>query len=104
MKSKIYKIISILIAVIGFIGGIVAGNIFKIAETKDALFSYTTYKFNTSLMIGVWIGTILVVLIFIGIFFILKNQENILAAINTPEEKSEIESSQPLIENREPNE
>ena len=55
-------------------------------------------------MFGVWIGTILVVLIFIGIFFILKNQENILATINTPEEKSEIESSQPLIENREPNE
>ncbi|MCC8072846.1 MAG: hypothetical protein LIO62_01800 [Clostridiales bacterium] len=81
-KSKIYKIIAIVIAVIGFIGGIVCGNVFKTATLKSVYSTTYEYTFNYTVMIGVWVGTLLSVLIYYGIGAILVNQESILLKLN----------------------
>lgn len=47
MKSSIYKVITGVIAVLGFIGGIILGNTVKVPD------------FNTALMIESWIATAL---------------------------------------------
>lgn len=118
MNSKIYKIISFIVAVIGFIGGIICGKVFQTATVKSAVLGTYEYHFNATLIISVWIGTILLFLIFFGIFAILSNQETIIAKLNknnnTPKEtdvkeivaEEKIESSTPniieAVNNREP--
>lgn len=70
MKSSFYKVITGIVAVLGFIGGIVLGNNVKI------------YDFNTPLMIGSWVGTALLCLIFYGIASVLEYLEEISVSKN----------------------
>lgn len=71
MKSSIYKVITGVIAVLGFIGGIILGNTVKV------------YDFNTALMIESWIATALLCLIFYGIASVLEYLEDLGAGQNT---------------------
>jgi len=97
MSSKVYKIISAIIGVIGFIGGIVCGKVFEIRTLKysssvsSAFDKYETH-FNSTLMLSIWLGAILLVLIFLGISAILSNQESIMSKLNNsnqPEQTNE---------------
>lgn len=80
MNSKVYKIISAIIGVIGFIGGIACGKIFETVSVGK--FGTTQTHFNGVLMVSVWIGSILLCLIFAGISAILANQESIMSKLN----------------------
>lgn len=86
--SLMYKIVAIIIAVIGFIGGIVCGNVFETATLKNAYTMTYEYTFNYTVMIGVWVGTLLSVLIYFGIGAILANQESILYKLNQNDNNS----------------
>lgn len=70
MKSSFYKVITGIIAVLGFIGGIVLGNTVKV------------YDFNTWLMIESWIATTILCLIFYGIASALEYLEELGAGEN----------------------
>lgn len=70
MKSSFYKVITGIIAVLGFIGGIVLGNTVKV------------YDFNTWLMIESWIATAILCLIFYGIASALEYLEDLGAGQN----------------------
>lgn len=65
MKSIVYKVITGVIAFLGFIGGIVLGNTFKV------------YDFNTWLMIVSWVATTILCLIFYGIASALEYLEEL---------------------------
>lgn len=65
MKSTVYKVITGIIAFLGFIGGIVLGNTIKV------------YSFNTWLMICSWVSTALLCLIFYGIASALEYLEEL---------------------------
>lgn len=70
MKSSIYKVITGIIAVLGFIGGIVLGNTVKV------------YDFNTWLMIESWVATAILCLIFYGLASALEYLEELGAGQN----------------------
>ncbi len=74
--SLMYKIIAIVIAILGFIAGIVCWIKIEID------------KIGFAIMIGVWIGTLLSVLIYFGIEAILANQESILYILNKNDNNS----------------
>ncbi|MCI7085324.1 hypothetical protein MR988_04345 [bacterium] len=70
MKSSFYKVITGIIAVLGFIGGIILGNTVKINN------------FNTWLMIEGWVATAILCLIFYGIASALEYLEDLGAGQN----------------------
>lgn len=85
MKSNIYKVITIVMSILGFIGGIASGKVFQttklIENTINPSLNRYEHHFNTALMFYVWIGFAILVLVFFGIYAILNNQEQILAKL-----------------------
>lgn len=75
--TNAYSKIAILILILGFIGGIVMGNVFKVYTLTyespiSAEYNDYEYIFNTALMIYCWIGTFLFDLFVLGIYSICK--------------------------------
>ena len=72
MKSSFLKGFTIFIMVLGIIGGIILGNIFKIPE-----FDFTSDfdKFNVALMFYTWIATTLYSIPLFAICSVLRHQE-----------------------------
>lgn len=85
-KSGLYKFVSIFVLIVGFVSGIVIGNIYKI---QSITYKYPLIKegeeivehFNTILMLGIWFSSILVALLFWAIYCHLMNQETIISKI-----------------------
>ena len=71
-KTEIYLVIAIIILILGFIGGIVLGNQYKVLEKQHVFGSYYEMKeaFNVGLMIYCWIGTMLFDIFVFGIYSI----------------------------------
>ena len=69
--KKFYMYLSTIIGILGFIGGIVLGFIYKIPSE----YSFSDPSFNWWLMIISWISTFLLVSIFAGIYEILDYEE-----------------------------
>ncbi len=67
--SSLTRICAVIIGVIGFIFGIVCGNVFSGTRLMGVVF-------NTVLMFSVWISTLVVVLPFILAYYHFKNQES----------------------------
>lgn len=81
-KSSIFKMLAIIVGVLGGIGGIVLGFLipsFDLASIAAAALSNTRVEtsFNISLMLITWIFTIFPVMIFLGFYFILEKLEAI---------------------------
>lgn len=74
MKSSTLKVITIIVAVVGLVGGIILGSKFKTID----LTSYRVEEhFNATLMITVWIGTALYAAPCFALASILENQDYI---------------------------
>ena len=63
-NNNIYLVIAIVILILGFIGGIVIGNVYKIVElvyesSVSPIYNEYESTFNGALMLYCWIGTIL---------------------------------------------
>lgn len=78
MKSSTLRTITIVVAVLGLIGGVVLGFKFK---TVDVNRFYTTEHFNTILMLSSWIGTALYVIPCLAIASVLDNQDMIMSEL-----------------------
>ncbi len=74
--SRLYTLLSLLVAVVGFIGGFVLGIMYAIPEIKST--GEVEKHFNFPIMIFIWIGTLILFFLFFGIYRILENQETIL--------------------------
>ena len=72
MNSKVYKIISVIIGIMGFIGGIACGKIFETITVNSKYSTLYDHHFNTKLMLSIWISSILLCLIVAGIATILS--------------------------------
>lgn len=70
--KKFYMYLSTIIGIVGFIGGIVLGNVFGIQ--KD-IYTFTDAEFNYAVMFTTWLSTFLLVSIFAGIYAILDYEE-----------------------------
>ena len=70
--KKFYMYLSTIIGIVGAIGGIVLGFIYKIPSK----YSFSDPSFNWWLMIISWISTFLLVSIFAGIYAILDYEES----------------------------
>ncbi|MBO5734124.1 MAG: hypothetical protein J6R66_04470 [Clostridia bacterium] len=81
-RADIFKYITIAIAVIGFVAGIICGNAFPISEIEaTGLYTSpfeTTEKFNTVLMLTTWIGTAITAIGTWAIYCILEALDNLL--------------------------
>lgn len=82
MKSTLFKNVTALVAIIGIIGGIVSGNVFKAIDfdnliSLNGLNNGLNTKFNFGLMISCWVGTALLCLIFYGFACILEHLEKL---------------------------
>lgn len=71
--KKFYMYLSTIIGIVGFIGGIVLGNIFGIQEN---IYTLTKAEFNYAIMFATWLSTFLLVSIFAGIYAILDYEES----------------------------
>lgn len=85
MKSSTMKTISIFIAVLGFIGSIIAGAKYKAVDITKL---YEDPKFNLGLCLSCLIGTAILFIILYGIGAILENQEQILSKLYSSDKKS----------------
>lgn len=100
MHSKTYKTISFIVAILGFISGIICGNVFKTVTVRNAALGLYREHFNTTVMICVWIVTIFLFLIFFGIYTILSNQETIISKLNNNNDIiPETNVIEPIVEN-----
>ncbi len=75
MSSKIYNAVTIVIALIGFVVGIVAGRI-------AGEFNMSSSNFNALVMLGVWLATFVLCLMFGWMASVLANQEGLLYKLN----------------------
>ena len=75
MSSKIYNAVTVVIALIGFVSGIVAGRI-------AAEFSMSSSSFNALVMLGVWLAAFVLCLMFGWMASVLANQEGLLYKLN----------------------
>lgn len=75
MKPSTLRIITIVVSVLGLIGGIVLGFKFKTIEFSH--YGSVAEDFNVTLMISVWIGTVLYAIPCFALAAILENQEYI---------------------------
>lgn len=85
-RSRIYKIWTLITAIIFFAGGIILGFVFKTTEyTGSGLFStpMAEQHFNWSLMFILWFSAILPVLSLYAIYIHLDNQEQMLACLKS---------------------
>lgn len=76
MRSKTYYVITWIIGILGFIGGIILGNVIPNLDYNIITESYAS-TFNTTIMISSWVGTIILCLIFGGISTILGYLEEL---------------------------
>ena len=76
--KKFYMYLSTIIGIVGFIGGIVLGNIFGIQEN---IYTLTKAEFNYAVMFTTWLSTFLLVCVFAGIYAILDYEESIYSNI-----------------------
>ena len=84
MKSSTMKTISIFMAVLGFIGSIVAGVKYKSIDITNI---YADPKFNLGLCLSCLVGTAVLFIILYGIGAILENQEQILSKLYSSDKK-----------------
>lgn len=75
MKSKTLKTFTIIIAVLGVIGGMILGSI--VPEVEISWSGRTQEHFNVALMLEAWVGTILYVIPCFALSNVLENQEAI---------------------------
>ncbi len=80
--SSVFCFLSILIALCGFVGGIFLGWKYPSVDIQSIFQNGTKGTFNFTLMICVWLGTLILFFIFWGICRILENQEKILRSGN----------------------
>ncbi len=74
MKPSTLKKITIVIIVLGLIGGIVLG--FKFKTINLSYYGGSSRDFNVTLMLSVWIGTVLYAIPCFALAAILENQES----------------------------
>lgn len=86
MKSAIFKAITAVLAMIGFVGSIIIGYTVPTFSYSPITEEYTTKNFNVGLMFGCLVGTIILCLIFGGITCILAYLEELGAGGTTNEE------------------
>lgn len=75
MKSQTFKTITGVIAVLGVIGSIVSGFVFKTVDFS--LDTGVAEKFNTQLMFEGLIGTVLICLVFYGFATVIEHLEKL---------------------------
>ncbi len=78
MKPSTLRNITIVVAVLGLIGGVILGFKFKTVEINRL---YTEEHFNAMLMLSVWIATALYSVISLALASILENQEHIISQL-----------------------
>ena len=85
MYCKIYKVIAIVLLILGFIGGIVLGDIYSIPLSQDGELSWKnlyssepTEKFNSTLMLGVWFSSFILSIFIFGVYSICNRLEMII--------------------------
>jgi len=91
MKSTTMKTISIFMAVLGFIGSIVAGVKYKAVDITNI---YADPKFNLGLFLSCLISTAILFIILYGIGAILENQEQILSKLYSSDKKTPLPISE----------
>ncbi len=74
MKPSTLRKITIVIIVLGLIGGIVLG--FKFKTINLSYYGGSSRDFNVTLMLSVWIGTVLYAIPCFALAAILENQES----------------------------
>ncbi len=90
---KFYKHVAIIILILGFIGGIILGNQYKVTTmTYESPFNaeYNQYEttFNTALMIYSWLGTFLLSLFVFAIYSIGSRLDSLLIAVKKNSNKN----------------
>ena len=76
MNSKFYKGITVVLLILGAVGGIALGAVFQSVHT-NFLTDTVTRSFNFTLMLVCWVSTVLLCLIFGGIAKILTYLEEL---------------------------
>lgn len=76
MNSKFYKGITVVLLILGAVGGIALGAVFQSVHT-NFLTDTVTRSFNFTLMLVCWVSTVLLCLIFGGIAKILAYLEEL---------------------------
>ncbi len=84
MSRTFYKWLSVIIAIVGIIAGIVLGNVFGVQKN---IYTLTDAEFNYAIMFTTWLSTFFLTSIFAGIFIILDNQQTIYSELFSIEEK-----------------
>ena len=74
LGSELFKKLAKSIGIIGGILGVVLGFTLKLQPE----YSYDAPAFNLSLMICIWLATLVIVITFIALFFHFHNQETII--------------------------
>ena len=100
-SSNFFKIVSQCILGIGFVGGIICGYAYKLQKLTYEFPSIQKGEklievFNSPLMIGIWVSSILLFISFWGLYCHLKNQEDILNAISNTGEKKDYITNGPV--------
>ena len=90
MKSKFYKVIAVIIAILGGVGGIYLGSIFGDFYSS----------FNAGIMISCWVGVVILCLIFYGIASALEYLEELGAGQDEEQENNiVIRNEKPVVKN-----
>ena len=78
IRSGIFKILTIIISVLGFLSGIVYGAMFPMVKIGRTV---SEEAFNWPLMIGIWVAFALTAISFWAIYCHLSNQEETIAEL-----------------------
>ncbi len=70
--TRLSVVLAVVVGVLGFIGGIVCGNVFPVI---DQGYYYTSEEFNTGLMLTIWVCTVISVFTLVLMYHHFKNQE-----------------------------
>ena len=99
MYCKIYKVIAIVLLILGFFGGIVLGDIYSIPLSQDGELSWknlypseSTEKFNSTLMLGTWLSSFVLSVFIFSIYSICSRLEIIIENTTIKNEKSDSRS------------
>ena len=90
VKSKFYKVIAVIIAILGGVGGIYLGSIFGDFYSG----------FNAGIMISCWVGVVILCLIFYGIASALEYLEELGAGQDEEQENNiVVRNEKPVVKN-----
>jgi hypothetical protein len=90
MSSKVLKVISIIVLVLGMIGGVILGAKYKTYAIAPSFSDFMYMQvFNTALMLAAWVVTGLVFVSLYALGGILDNQEVIISKMYNQEKKIE---------------